>query len=241
MILYKYFPCNEYTYQSLVLRGLWCHTYEYMNDPFECLAILDREFKIKDLNIFRKIVSTSNERRWKIVGSSEDDKLTNLLNDLRKKLISKYAFCSLSENPRDVLMWSHYANSHKGIVVGFEFPELDANYHLIKVDYNDELRELDLEKYAHYLINGNDNYLFDLFNDYSIKSTAWSDEKEWRIWRNKPCYYHFRPEQVKEVFFGLNTTLATKAIIYDLMSYSNDSIFHELEIKQNPLRLEVKK
>jgi len=239
MILYKYFPCNEYTFKSLAVKGLWCHTYENMNDPFECLNVLERTFSSLELETFRAIVLNGKHQRWQNLAQKNDNELTHIINTFRKEILHQYAFCSLSEDPNEILMWSHYANSHNGIVIGFEFSELENNHHLQKVDYEENLNEINLEKYAHYLIGDTDDFIDELFKDYSIKSSHWGYEKEWRIWRKTPSYYYFKPEHVKEVCFGLNTSFETKAVIIELMNYLPDSVeFKEKKLCKNPLRIE---
>ena len=53
MILYKYYPCDNYSIRSLAVKGLWCHHATKMNDPFECLWIVDRKFDDKELIEFK--------------------------------------------------------------------------------------------------------------------------------------------------------------------------------------------
>jgi len=60
-------------------------------------------------------------------------------------------------------------------------------------------------------------YLY--FRDLSIKLSDWSYEKEWQISRNKPGYYHNKPEQVKEVYFGYRCSLDVKGIVIKLPRY----------------------
>ncbi|RKE04433.1 DUF2971 domain-containing protein [Marinifilum flexuosum] len=239
MILYKYFPCNEYTLKSLAVRGLWCHTFDNMNDPFECLNALEREYDPIDLKLFRNIIANGNIQKWKKIAKLNDKELTKVINLSRKEEISKRAFCSLSEDPNDILMWSHYANNHAGIVVGFEFHELENNHHLQKVQYQDNLNDFDLEKFAYFQIGALDDFMNDIFQDYSIKSTHWEYEKEWRIWRKNPCYYRFDPEQIKELYFGVRTDFETKAIVIQLMNYLSDSVICEQKsLRHDPIRIE---
>lgn len=241
MILYKYFPCNEYTFKSLAMKGLWCHTYNHMNDPFECLNILDRVFSSTELNDFRLIMSKSKNKKFSVLTNLDDDELTEIINEFRKTAINKFGFSSLSEDSNNILMWSHYANDHKGIVIGFEFPELEGNTNLQKVKYKDSLNEIKIKDFAHFLIADceSDYYHSILMKDYSLKACAWDYEKEWRIWRSKPCYYHFKPEQVKEVWFGLNTSNETIAVLLGILNYlPNNTFFEKKIIKYNPLRIE---
>lgn len=71
---------------------------------------------------------------------------------------------------QNMLMWSHYANSHKGICIEYEHtPSTNTvkNCGLHKVEYKDEI---DIESVHDY---------------FKIKSTQWSYENEYRL-----CYYN---------------------------------------------------
>tara|TARA_B110000090_G_C13168083_1_gene364291 strand:+ start:192 stop:413 length:222 start_codon:yes stop_codon:yes gene_type:complete len=70
-------------------------------------------------------------------------------------------------------MWTHYANIHSGIIIGFEFPELEGNNNLQKVNYENELKQIDLELYAKFITGHDDEYLNEILSDYSAKSTHW--------------------------------------------------------------------
>lgn len=43
--------------------------------------------------------------------------------------LDKYGVVSLSEDPYSLLMWSHYANEHRGVVVSISADESTFNYH----------------------------------------------------------------------------------------------------------------
>jgi hypothetical protein len=190
MILYKYFPCNTNTFKSLAVQGLWCHYPFKMNDPFECLSTVERKFNDNKINDFREHINNIkiNNEVLNEIQKSDNTIIEKFINKQRSSLIKKLAFCSLSEVKDSILMWSHYANSHYGIVIGFEFNDLKDDYHFQKIDYIDELPDFDLIKFADFL-NGKDEYIAELIKDISVKSLAWAEEKEWRIWRREPAVF----------------------------------------------------
>lgn len=51
-----------------------------------------------------------------------------------RKNISSVGIFSLSENPCNELMWSHYAASHKGIALGFS-SDSNSNYQILGIVY----------------------------------------------------------------------------------------------------------
>ena len=86
---------------------------------------------------------------------------------------------SLSEDPKNELMWSHYAEEHRGYVLGFDSTHTYFNQklspsdelrHLRKVSYTKERPKINLMN-----TNGVDLFL--------TKSMKWQYELEWRIIR----------------------------------------------------------
>lgn len=237
MKLYKYFPDSVNSFKSLSVRGLWCHYPKKMNDPADCLGYLERNLSQDNLNTFRTYAGKSKDAHIRNIVNFSDQKISDFVNLQRKKLIDKYAFCSLSESFDDILMWSHYASSHSGFVVEFEFEASKINHHFQKISYVDDIPDLDISIIAEFL-NGKDENLYYFLKDLSIKATAWATEKEWRIWQSKPCYYHYDPSSLKNVYFGVNTSMETKAIVAKLTGELNkDVLFHFMEFSQRPVKL----
>ena len=54
----------------------------------------------------------------------------------------------------------------------------------------------------------------------------------------QPCYYHFKPDELKEIYFGVNCDIETKAIILKLTDYLPKNFnFNQMEFGDNPVRL----
>src|SRR5262249_23664427 len=100
---------------------------------------------------------------------------------------SMCVFLSLSEEALNTTMWSHYADSHRGFVIGFDekHPYFAARnefeFGLQKVTYANRRYMLDLQRAA----NDDDQAFIDDFvrNVILTKSDAWAYEKEWRLVR----------------------------------------------------------
>jgi|TARA_R110002033_G_C3894949_1_gene239252 hypothetical protein len=237
MKLYKYYPDNVNSLKSISVRGLWCHYPNKMNDPADCLSYLDREITKKEIDIFRMAFKDSADEKIRKIYNYSDKLISDFLNIQRKKFIELYTFCSLSETFDDILMWSHYSSSHTGFVIEFEFEEEEIDYHFRKVNYTDFLPKLDVLKIAEFM-NGKEENIYCFLEDASLKSMVWSSEKEWRIWRDKPSYYHYKGKNIKNVYFGVNASIETKAIVVKLVRELNkDVLFHFMEFSKNPVRL----
>ncbi|PTP83174.1 DUF2971 domain-containing protein [Vibrio splendidus] len=93
--------------------------------------------------------------------------------DSNNLIDTNYRICSLSNNNNSMLMWSHYAQEHQGIMVEYWFGgEFPCGVGIEKVSYLDESkRNLEKESYV--------------FNQYLLtKNNDWSYEDEVRIFTN---------------------------------------------------------
>lgn len=76
---------------------------------------------------------------------------------------SDYLISCFSENKDSILMWSYYADSHKGVCLEFDFGNEVWAKKCNKVQYSN-----------HFNVNSKNNHYF-------IKSSQWQHEQEWRI------------------------------------------------------------
>ena len=125
------------------------------NDPFDC-------FPYYDLNAVKRLSETRPEfirsatkyaglspaehiQRKKVVTRSIERQFED--DSFYKELMEGIGVLSLSRNPRNILMWSHYADFHKGFVVEFKIPKklpilekqrVDLWLPCLKVNYSSE-------------------------------------------------------------------------------------------------------
>lgn len=111
-----------------------------LNDPFE--KIVPEDLMNCSLDILSELISS----RGRSVENREFTSAINTVNFMH--LISRIGVVSLTETPRNLLMWSHYANNHKGICIGYrsdfldhhktrEHPLLPTEFTPLKVNYDD--------------------------------------------------------------------------------------------------------
>ncbi|MFQ1992274.1 DUF2971 domain-containing protein [Aeromonas veronii] len=111
-----------------------------LNDPFEKIVPEDL------MRCSLKIMSESLALRGYNLADKEVLLAINAVNF--RKLIRMIGVVSLTETPRNLLMWSHYANNHKGICVGYKSDFLDhhkprehqllpTEFTPVKVNYDD--------------------------------------------------------------------------------------------------------
>lgn len=228
--------------KSLSMDSLWCHTANKMNDPIECLSFFDKDFDKNELHKIRKLFRENVNQKHFQLSLLNDEKLNKALNSYRKLLISQYAFCSLSEENNNFLMWSHYASGHSGFVVGIDFEQEDSyDTFLRPINYKNSIPDLDLQKFGEFILSNNedDNFIENIIDYLSVKILDWKYEKEWRLWVNEPGYYKLKPEQIKEVIFGYNCSIETQMLVSKILNFSKIEIEGKfINIKDNPIRIE---
>lgn len=182
------------------------------NDPFDCcFPGLSHSYKSKIKKVIKKEIKHNKYIPKKIsildkeidhLASEITEELKKLLNDLKKDwdgIISEFKILCLTNDESNLLLWSHYADSHKGVVLGLNIDEnimkpCKVKYHthdkrietiskqliseLIKIGLRNEFNNQNIK------INENqlsEIFLNTLFNYLFIKRNEWNYEKELRI------------------------------------------------------------
>jgi hypothetical protein len=131
---------------------------------------------------------------------------TGELNDNIHKVLSgekeKIRICSLSRDGNNELMWAHYAEGHRGVVIGVEISSAPEQT-LCPINYNGLVR-LGHDNY-------NPNSAYDIL---SHKLDVWRYEQEERVFiKNK----FFVDVKVREITFGRRMSTQDKGFIKNLV------------------------
>ncbi|WP_323092175.1 DUF2971 domain-containing protein, partial [Aeromonas jandaei] len=83
-----------------------------LNDPFE--EIIDEESMSLALDKYEDTDPVS-------IFCKKDEQLLSIFNEVSfSTMVEMTGIISLTETPRNLLMWSHYADQHKGICIGYK-------------------------------------------------------------------------------------------------------------------------
>jgi hypothetical protein len=224
MILYKYLTA-ERLIGLLETQKIRLTQYFDQNDPYEgsfALMPIDRE---KDLAI-------------KDDYSAERAELEVHL----RHTYFQFGMICLAENFNNILMWSHYADNHRGAVVGFDVshPFFNTTEKLYDFEYGGTERDLgtpgfgspkkiDYVERRIYISLGENYSLYDIF---FTKSIHWSYEKESRIIKN---IYNISPDRILQSGEKIYLTEVPKECITniifglrcgdDVMRSANDLVY----------------
>jgi hypothetical protein len=212
-ILYKYRTINQ-TKAILDNFSFWFATPDSFNDPFDCNlsevdtpSLGDAIKHFKRLGIQESVINQSID-----LYRRHPEKLIELVKDTKEKSICSNGVLSLSEKYDDILMWSHYSEYHKGIVLGLSLEDdLEFFVSPIRIDYKDNYEAL--------------NYLNDpeksIIDTLKIKSSQWKYEREIRIYKNNSGLYKINETAIKEIYFGIKTRKEDIEEIYQICEKQN--------------------
>lgn len=154
------------------------------NDPFDCKYGVDDSYfpnagAVKELFVRQGVKPDSPAKRIqqakkikRVFRSSLEDESYFL--DINKRI----GICCLNQNPLSVLMWSHYADYHKGFMVELKFPKKVPN----GLGYEKFVPIEVIYSHSYPKINASDREKRSMVDKaYYTKSIEWSYEKEFRV------------------------------------------------------------
>ena len=220
--LYKYVSSDiseNKLVDYLLDSSFWLSSPLAFNDPFDTSALVVNDGTvIQKRNRWIKIVKKSapilTKKQRDLVVSRLMAGASNTPDNIRKvfqqNIESLGVFC-MSETPKNLLMWRHYANHHKGIDLQFEIAkDPQTMLFALRADYSNEYPTL--------------NFAQDLIGQLSKimlrKSDDWKYEKEWRIViiTGASTYLKFKPEALTGIIFGCRADEKIKLSVENLLS-----------------------
>jgi hypothetical protein len=210
--LYKYHTVNTHLFKLIENNSLWACSAVNLNDPYDCDFEITKTF-VK--NKYLKQITTEDYTAGSISTEELDLAKEIMLLALDKKSLQSFqseyrasmGVCCFTTDPLSELMWSHYANSAKGVCLEFSFrnsPEiLNRN---IPVHYSNNRILVETEM----------NRAKALFQ----KRTAWRYEKEWRVLANQ-SNITFNKSDLVGIIFGPRTPIAELKQVKDLCDKHN--------------------
>ncbi|MBM3181394.1 MAG: DUF2971 domain-containing protein [Chloroflexi bacterium] len=224
--LYKYQSCSDYSLQNLRHRSVWFSKPETFNDPFDC----DINFKIVDVtdeSVKAMVVRMDGTVNKSI---SNDDAVRMALaatEVVKKKQWAEIGVACFAEEYANILMWSHYADNHRGFCLEFDtdhYPFKPAKTEtVIKVNYADSYPSLSINDIPQKILDHSISLPKFLLG---TKSLHWCYENEWRIFSgigNKE--YPYDKLALTGVYFGCKMKDKDKVEIASILADSPTRIY----------------
>jgi hypothetical protein len=225
--LYKYREFNEFTLDIIVNNRIFLSSPAKFNDPFDCSINVNDRLSFDD---YIQFVKEGGKRQGlepsiienKISESKATGQVPEIIQERLKGALNKIdednqriGVLCLSETNKDILMWAHYGDDHKGICIEFERTEENTLGDITRarpIIYSKEyprFSALDLlSTDAGGLIN---KLLY-------TKSCQWSYEQEWRLTTAIGNKLVQIPGKITSIIFGVKTPQANIDIIQKLVA-----------------------
>lgn len=208
-LLYKYTSVNNIRYLLDVVaeNNLYFSSPFDFNDPFDCRPVISvgttRQQIVKSKKNLSVALRYGNDidKQYSKDLASEVVKIKinrELWDNLFHEEIDKKGVCCFTTKKDNLLMWSHYADSHKGVCYEFDTQFLPG---LVPIIYSSEYPIIRL-----YDKNSYRNAIF-------TKSKDWSYEEEWRMVAKWKGLFPINQNALKSIIIGCKASLEVQSEI----------------------------
>jgi hypothetical protein len=246
-VLYKYRSLEKendlkHFYDLLKFGEVYFSEPEKLNDPFDGkIEYAHKEYKDEEILEYSRRHGFTNQQMINLEYSLKNnliDKKTILGKDTYQPKETK--ILCLSQDETNLLMWTHYANNHKGVCIGFNTVNKN-NFCCIKIKEglkpnDDDLLKFFNVKYDENMpplinkINRDTNRTIDRLKFYFTKSELWNYEKEMRTYIHTDLIekepLKIDVTNIQEVIFGLRTPDCLKKDIQNIVIENNKNGCH---------------
>lgn len=215
-MLYKYQPFDRKRLTSIFIDSeLWLSSPLTFNDPFDCSPIIDVAGTARE---YREMAWSAIQRQRRGWSRAERRRELAAFAKQRNERFSEAAGRSnwidtvanlgvlcLTEIPDDLLMWGHYAASHRGICLGF-----DTRYKpfilAMRVHYSSDrpvFRPLERRRTEKHEM---------VWSAVTRKAAQWQYEREWRVLAsNRTGALAFSPKALRVAILGAHVDADDRA------------------------------
>ena len=241
------FRFEGFTTQSLLnlkSQAVYFGSPTQFNDPYDCALTSTVRFPdkvetselVKELlekdDVPNEVKAALRKESLEVTQKSFFDGVTEYQKEYERELAEKHGACCFSEANRDLLMWSHYAESGTGFCLEFS-TDCEPFNKIRKVKYSMKMPRVN----ALDLVRGTaDEAVLDLF---CTKSTSWSYEREWRAFHKQAGTLFTYPQKaLVAVYFGPDMKRQATEIICLILKGQNPDV--ELwKAHRNPYQFRV--
>ena len=231
--LYKYYslanPKRIAAAEALITRNeiFRANPATHFNDPFDCkpfFRAVDVHSKDYEQAFYAKLAHLPKWQVAKMLSLKRADPNEQIVINLGLfKMQNAFSetssvFC-MTEKPDNLLMWSHYADSHKGICIGFNIAdETDFLSHAHPVSYSSKYPFFDpvAEKDGQIVME----------KCFLTKAKDWEYEAEWRVvfYKMPSGTSPIKPSNLISVILGARASIDSKQLVRRWLSTRNDKL-----------------
>jgi hypothetical protein len=192
----------------LVRSRFWLSSPSDFNDPFDMSAKIivqgtpkEKRTRIEKLLMDQGLSWSERKRQRPQLMARSDDEIAQVAQTQFEAAIRATGVYSFGGDPRNILMWSHYASNHQGICLQFEVAKDIRTFALVlTIRYRKDYP----------IVNWIGDFGEGMKTIIETKHEGWAYEKETRIMlpRAAKQYLDFRPEALCGIIIGSQATAA---------------------------------
>lgn len=211
MIGHKFKPITNRLRSTLEAGEIYFAPPESLNDPFDCQI---------DVTLARELALASKGLSSTALQAKKWAYITAMLEKLLKTC-GVFSLCNGEvSGANSHLFWPHYGEDHKGVCLTYDIPEsfvIEKQIGVGAVKYDPEelfesLTALNLET-----IPSTEDMTPTIIALLTTKTAAWSYEDEFRLVSYEPGPQKIPKEWLKQVCFGLKTSMEVRQGLIDSM------------------------
>ncbi len=199
LILYKYKSLENFDWVAQILNGqLYFNTPNEFNDPIDSMVPFNYDLNENELRFFLQSSRAPEEKIQQalndIPGALNKLKSLDPLKLAKLTISESYCVCSLTTSNNNWLMWSHYANGHRGVVIGFNTDKFFSDKLIGKVEYKAFIPKVKISE----------PYMTRMKHSVLTKPSEYMYENEYRvIFHTEPHgKKHFDVNTISEIILG---------------------------------------
>lgn len=247
--LYKFYGLTTHSLSVLINNRVWFSKPSTLNDPFDIDIDFAHDMTPSDfkhmIQVLKGQTGITGERAELLRQLEKEIPNQNALEEMNAIITAKFredrknwgVFC-MCESYRSILMWSHYADNHKGFCIQFV---RNPNTKLGDIEWTRPVSySCEYPSPNPYSANG-----FKRIDDYDelffTKAKCWEHEKEWRM-LNKNGNTELPLEKftdISAIIFGLKMQETQRKTIKRIFSDRKEVKFLQATRIRNKFELEI--
>lgn len=214
--LYRYMEFGKWWKENLFKGSIHLSEPKTFNDPFDSVPFVNME------EFWDKYGRSLFEMNNGLDLEMKEREVILAYNEMVKFTQEEMRVCCFTERKDSLLMWAHYAQSHKGFCIEYDTSKMPDNIRKIflPVIYQKQIYDSTHD----FKPDGNN-----IFNFLFYKSDEWSYEKEWRIAvYNKQIRKEMNfADYISSVYLGIKCEKENKQEILEWAKEKGITIYQE--------------
>lgn len=235
--LYKYESLSAHSLASLINNTIWLAKPGSFNDPFDCAITLDRKkYKQSIMHAITVAIERAEPKglrpeHLQDIWPGDKEAFEDFRNHILE-MVQNMGICAFSALPNHMLLWSHYANNHRGFCVEYDFREGTKLRGLAReVKYEDSMPSLSTADFA----RDKEKSLDALW---LTKARCWSYEQEWRVMMTEGNKTYESPT-VLSIIFGARMPESERVMVAEALRHQSDIAFKEARLAEGEFLIEI--